>query len=308
MPNTPINGIVTPASVFLDNTHLVDDVLAHSNLRDIVSFARSSECNATLARLYLQQRLKNIVKPFFDKPEPFMEMLRTCKTVISGSTALHYLLGTSTPWSPTDLDLYTPHSHMHQLITLMNNQGYHVVHQGRINNSLYMYSKISTVVSLSNGDRDIDVIVCKMFASLPPVFQFHSTAVMNFISPDRIFCAYPALTFRGLSMINPGPLYMGRRGRNTFNALQKYEDRGFRYIECAEAHQFKFSCKNLPRTLTDGHGMWVDFKTLPRVSVFSADVFARYGCLNVCWLLGGMVCDMEGGFVLPRVSVIEDAS
>lgn len=73
---------------------------------------------------------------------------------------------------------------------------------------------------------------------------------------------------RGLTMVNPGPLYMGRRGRDTFNPLQKYEVRGFRYID-----------------LTDGHGMWMDRNTLPHVPVFSADIFARYGCLDIYWIL-----------------------
>jgi len=53
---------------------------------------------------------------------------------------------------------------------------------------------------------------------------------MNFISPDKFFYAYPKLTFRGLSLINGGPLYVCRRGGNTFNAIAKYQDHGFRYI------------------------------------------------------------------------------
>ena len=69
------------------------------------------------------------------------------------------------------------------------------------------------------------------------------------------------------------PLYTGRRGCNSFNALHKYEECGFCYIDCAKVHQFNFSFKNLSHTLTDGHSMWVDLKTLPHVSVFSTDIF-----------------------------------
>ena len=131
---------------------------------------------------------------------------------------------------------------------------------------------------------------------------------MNFILPNHIFCAYPALMFYGLSMVNPGPLYVGHYGRNTFNTLRKYAEQGFRYINCAEAHQYNILCKTLPHTLTDGQGMWVDIKRLPPVSVSSKNIFLCFRYMDVCWILGGMVGDTECALVTPWITVIEDAS
>jgi len=307
MPNIPANGVVSPATVFVDNMHLIEELFAYSNLCDIASFAASSACNATLARLYLEQRLKEFTVPFFANSNTLFEILCCCDAVISGSTALHFLLAKSTPWLPTDLDIYVPRCHAHHLVTLLNNQGYQLVHQGIIDNSPYSHSQIHTILNLSNGTCRLDIVVSQKNAGLPPIFHFHSMAVMNFILPDRIFCAYPALTFRGLSMVNLGPLYVGHHGRNTFNALRKYEEQGFRYITCADAHQYNITCKASPRTLTDGRGMWVDIKRLPRVSVSSKENFVCFGCMDVCWVLGGMVCDTKCALVTPQISVIEDA-
>ena len=42
----------------------------------------------------------------------------------------------------------------------------------------------------------------------------------------------------------------------------------------------------------------VDTGTLPRVSVFAADIFSRCGYLDTCWVLGGMVCRTEDTVVM----------
>ncbi|KIM69882.1 hypothetical protein SCLCIDRAFT_89022, partial [Scleroderma citrinum Foug A] len=100
------------------------------------------------------------------------KIMCTCDAVISGSVALHFLLSTNqTNWTPTDLDLYVPQANACQLVSL--------------------------------GICKFDVVISKRVMAAAPIFQFHTTVVMNFISPGRYFCAYPALTFCGLSMVNP---------------------------------------------------------------------------------------------------------
>ena len=49
------------------------------------------------------------------------------------------------------------------------------------------------------------------------------------------------------------------------------------------------------------------YKNLPPVSVFAADIFSHYRFLDICWVLGGMVCGTECGCVNPQVSIIQDA-
>ncbi|KIO04586.1 hypothetical protein M404DRAFT_93872, partial [Pisolithus tinctorius Marx 270] len=54
----------------------------------------------------------------------------------------------------------------------------------------------------SNNWQLIDVIVSSTVTAVLPIFKFHSTAVMNFITMDNIFCAYLSLTLKLMSMVN----------------------------------------------------------------------------------------------------------
>ena len=212
--NTPTYGAPITGATFLDNPHLVTEFLEYCDVLDIVRFTSSTKVNASIACDYLKQRLRRIVRPFFAKTtDDFLDNMSTCNAVISGSAALHFLLALkSTPWHATDLDLYVPQSNASQFVTLLTQLGYQVIHRTKADHSFYSHSNILTVLSLSNGDRRIDLIVSKKQAAAAPIFQFHSTAVMNFVTRDKLFCAYPELTFRGLSLVNGGPLYICRRG------------------------------------------------------------------------------------------------
>ncbi|KIK22943.1 hypothetical protein PISMIDRAFT_47531, partial [Pisolithus microcarpus 441] len=57
----------------------------------------------------------------------------------------------------------------------------------------YANSKVASVIVISNGHTKIDIIISQTSAAISPIFQFHSTAVMNFVSADTIFCCYPNL-------------------------------------------------------------------------------------------------------------------
>ncbi|KAI6036919.1 hypothetical protein BKA83DRAFT_112210, partial [Pisolithus microcarpus] len=124
-------------------------------------------------------------------------------------------------------------------------------------------------VVLSKGQSKIDVVISRTSTALSPIFQFHSTAVMNFVSADTIFCSYPELMLRRLSMVNAGPLYCSPDRRGVLDAVRKYQTRGIQYIRCQDFHGLKNTCK---------------------------------------WILGGMPCGLESAFCHPRMEVIEEES
>ncbi|KIO01333.1 hypothetical protein M404DRAFT_95479, partial [Pisolithus tinctorius Marx 270] len=86
---------------------------------------------------------------------------------------------------------------------------------------------VRNILTFSNGSCYIDVVVSKTMTAISLLFQFHSTAVMNFISTDSIFCAYPSLTLHRRALINAYPIYSGSLGSKTMAALQKYNSHGF---------------------------------------------------------------------------------
>ncbi|KAI6045831.1 hypothetical protein EDC04DRAFT_2531863, partial [Pisolithus marmoratus] len=148
-------------------------------------------------------------------------------TIISGSTALYLLLpehGTS--WMPTDLDIYIPQGTSTLIQNQLKVEGYSTIAEPTVNHLGYTYSHICHVVVISNGKRKIDLVVSRTSMALSPIFQFHSTTVMNFISADTVFCCYPQLTLCRLSMVNARPLYYSPHKRTIIDGIRKYTARG----------------------------------------------------------------------------------
>ncbi|KAI6152548.1 hypothetical protein BKA82DRAFT_142684 [Pisolithus tinctorius] len=147
----------------------------------------------------------------------------------------------------------------------------------------------------------------RFLTAVSPIFQFHSMAVMNLITADHIFCAYPALTLCGLSIVNPGTVYYGNFKVKHLKMLMKYSLHGFHYVACKQFHDNKKSCKLKVHLLSDGKGMWVERQQVPHVTQMPQDLFWLLGVYDVQWLLGGQVCDSESGYVTPWIGVVEDA-
>ncbi|KIO08655.1 hypothetical protein M404DRAFT_68309, partial [Pisolithus tinctorius Marx 270] len=133
-------------------------------------------------------------------------ILRSCDGVVSGSMALHLLLPANdiycSLWHPSNLDIYVPFRLRSLIACLLDAQGYRLQLPVSDDVAEYAGTSIHSVLAFSKGCYKIDVIVSVNAASITPVFQFHTTAVMNFVTADRIFCAYPALTLRARSHVN----------------------------------------------------------------------------------------------------------
>ncbi|KIO01175.1 hypothetical protein M404DRAFT_116015, partial [Pisolithus tinctorius Marx 270] len=143
--------------------------------------------------------------------------------VISGSFALHMVLpANSCAWTPSDIDIYMPLCQMCYLSMKLECEGYNIIHKSCIEASPYNMSAIHSILTFSNGTHHIDVIVSRTLTAISLLFQFCSTAVMNFISADSIFGTYPNLTFHHCTLINSLPIYNGSISFKTMAALQKY--------------------------------------------------------------------------------------
>lgn len=257
----------------------------------------------------LKHRLCRVAGQYFDNAYELLDILRTCDAVISGSTALHLLLPeTGTSWTPKDLDIYVPLATSRFLLKRLQYEGYTIHSELQTNVANYTYSHVHGVVVVCKGQRKIDVVISRTSTALSPIFQFHSTAVMNFVSADTIFCSYPKLTLRRLSLVNAGPLYCSPDRRAVLDAVRKYQTRGIQYIRCQDLHGVKNTCKVSTRTITDAAMMWFNVEGLPRASHSLENVFWQFGVLDLQWILGGMTCGLEGGFCRPRVEVIEEES
>ncbi|KAI6145927.1 hypothetical protein BKA82DRAFT_4016100 [Pisolithus tinctorius] len=148
------------------------------------------------------------------------------------------------------------------------------------------------------------------FARSSPAYacpRFARTAVMNFFSADSIFCGYPNLTFHLLALINPKPVYFRLFGWKSMAAVHKYVTRSFEFVDCEMSHQYPYSCRSIPRTLTDNGTVWITMDLSHDVGT-SGLAFDHLGVLNVLWFMGGYICGTEPTFVKGYTWVIEDDS
>ncbi|KIN95175.1 hypothetical protein M404DRAFT_166472, partial [Pisolithus tinctorius Marx 270] len=172
----------------------------------------------------------------------------------------------------------------------------------------YGSSSIHSVVTFSNLLRSINVIVSTTAAAVSPIFKFHSTAVMNFISADYIFCAYLMLTLDLMLMVNAGPLYFEPFRFKTMCALEKYVAQSFLLVACHELHGRSGVCRLMARSITDRHALWVNISNLHCMSVLPAGVFDSLGFMDLIWLLGGYVCRSVYPFICAQSFLIKDDS
>ncbi|KIN94986.1 hypothetical protein M404DRAFT_71294, partial [Pisolithus tinctorius Marx 270] len=78
-----------------------------------------------------------------------------------------------------------------------------------------------------NRQKLINVIVSKTTSALSPIFQFHSTTIMNFFSANSPFCTYPSLTLHHCTMINTASLHEQTFSPSHIQALLKYKSCSF---------------------------------------------------------------------------------
>ena len=284
---------------------LVYETLDYLDVRELVPIAAVNYYHLDIVRRYVKQRFGKMAGRFFPDTEAFSHMLSQLRAVVSGSAALHFMLPPKlTDWTPKDLDIYAPYTHHISLYARMLDLGYSITDEHDSDNPPYSDSLIKQVATLSNGTCKVHVIFSKCETAFAPIFEFHSTAVMNFVSPHHIFSAYPDLTFNGLSMINPGAIYFGNFNISAIDALRKYNARNFRYVNCAALG----SCTTPSRTLTDSKCFWMNLHHVPYMDKSAFELFGTYQTVDAHWILGGKICGLrlQDSFVFPRVELYEN--
>ncbi|KAH7905992.1 hypothetical protein BJ138DRAFT_967557, partial [Hygrophoropsis aurantiaca] len=154
-------------------------------------------------------------------------MLRTHSSVVSGSVALHYF-DPSELWRPDDMDIYVPAGRKKRVLRFLETAGYYPVNRDAGVKPDYGDScGIISVTTVCNGDKTIDVISARSHVSTAPIFRFHLSAVMNFLSADGFFCAYPSLTAERCAIYNRSSFVDGEPTPSTVYAYVKYAYRGY---------------------------------------------------------------------------------
>ncbi|KAI0067133.1 hypothetical protein BV25DRAFT_1912457 [Artomyces pyxidatus] len=183
---------------------------------------------------HLRESWNTVLKQYVDEAVPFRKLLRDTRSVISGSTALHFLLrGPDAPvdWQPKDLDIYCP------LTTAADVVDYLIVHEGfRVEKTMasrdrspnvhneYSNGAIASVITMSTPKGlKVDIIAATRNSPLLPLTHFWGTLVTNYISADTLCVSYPRLTLRRFGLLNP----TRKPALRAAVCVDKYMKRGF---------------------------------------------------------------------------------
>ncbi|KAH7908092.1 hypothetical protein BJ138DRAFT_984205, partial [Hygrophoropsis aurantiaca] len=148
-------------------------------------------------------------------------MMRSHRCAISGSLAL-YFFDPARNWIPADMDLYVPKNRKNRVLRYLLCTGYNPVNISSNRSSYKLECGMDKVITMCNGDVNIDVIITSGRNSIAPITHFHLTAVMNFLSADGFFSAYPNLTADGRALCNPLQFYHHQPRSLTAYCYQKY--------------------------------------------------------------------------------------
>ncbi|TDL18182.1 hypothetical protein BD410DRAFT_753461, partial [Rickenella mellea] len=164
----------------------------------------------------------------------FIELMRDYEAVVSGCHALEFIMPSpDVPWTlaAADLDLYVPLGLEQPFIDFLEIfEGYDCKPRTRpasrkdlVRLSIYP-NTFSSMFTLHHPDtkRSIDIIVSCDASPLSPIFQFHSTPVMNWITADAVCSAYPLYTFASRGIVNPLVLADDEYLPSSLRAIYKY--------------------------------------------------------------------------------------
>jgi hypothetical protein len=132
----------------------------------------------------------------------FVVFLRdTHSSVVSGLCVLSIMQPRAEALWPHDMDIYTTTVFERRVLHfLMKEEKYWIYYKVR---ATYTSSRMCQLFRLHREDCTINVIVMRHELSLAPIFHFHWTIIMNFISADSICSMYPQWTSNSMGLVNP---------------------------------------------------------------------------------------------------------
>ncbi|KIJ31918.1 hypothetical protein M422DRAFT_53146 [Sphaerobolus stellatus SS14] len=245
-------------------------ILGHCSLFTLVKIAPLHPNFSTYVKVHMRRRFEATLGKYLSDPAGFGDVMRTHGAVVSGSSALNIMLGTSS-WSSKDLDIYVRKGETVSITTFLLRDGY-TCHCPRFREPLQLLEPLVGYLSMledqhvrrilqfrkqtSNGTvLTIDIIESNTFSAISPITEFHCTAVMNYISGDAILCMYPILTGQGVAIMQD------RHAKDRDTWIEKYTSRGFRVMESvAELRRpCGSACPTAVRTLGDPESLYLNF-------------------------------------------------
>ncbi|KAG8915934.1 hypothetical protein FRC00_005755 [Tulasnella sp. 408] len=198
-----------------------DLVLENCTLRDIISFASTSQASRRYAPSHISRRVHNRLNPWFTDPLAFRRRLKEHDAIVSGSFVL--ALAVAPTWQPRDLDVYvgsargfdalsqylenvgfediTPPPPLADTALTPPSPGPYTPLDARMSN----YRRFVKIVAMNNEDTEVFLDLIQTRSVLPGnlVLNFPASCVMNWLTANEIVVTYPRLTFNNAALLRP---------------------------------------------------------------------------------------------------------
>ena len=170
----------------------------------------------------LNRDYTQVLAPYTDDPSAFRSMLRDTGSIVSGSTALWFFLRMRTTWTPGDMDLITPYATFDTVLAyIMSLPGANPVFY-KPDDYLLLPSYCKRQRIRTPGGY-IDIVQSRTDSPFTVVSGYWSTHVMNALTADAFWSAYPSHTLNMKGIYNHTP-----KGGCYTSAVDKHIERGFR--------------------------------------------------------------------------------
>ncbi|KAJ7221908.1 hypothetical protein C8J57DRAFT_1253834 [Mycena rebaudengoi] len=300
----------------------------HTQMTELYNFSRSSEHTALVKSaatetirgdtgtkdsggiIYIRDRIKETLELYVSSSAELLKILGKTRSIISGSVPLAILTGGT--FVPHDLDIYVPASQEETMLNLLELH-FGCTSEASSNGEYADQGEVSTIRWMTSTDRSckLNIMTCRGESAITPIFHFHSTLVMNFISVHGLYCAYPKLTGRKLGIPTGSYFEKGPGSLHLDAALNKYRARGFEFIagpttKADRPHicYRESSCPRTIRTIYDGAGMFIGISPEVGGNVLYDNVH------STLWSLGGRSCGNHSVFhgKIAQTIKIQEAS
>lgn len=298
---------------------IVNKIMGYFTVADAMLYAGTNVCNYVVINRYLRQRLTSVLSTYVGKPSKFLEELKGWKAVVSGSLALKFFEGEAA-WECHDMDLYVPKTARNTVMQYLKDmEGYTEVPGDKRAGHVYEADVVVTEVVVMKKDvKRIDIVVSGNHMAVAPVFQFHTTTVMNFISGDGFFSAYPQLTGlkRGLTSTNHYNLFNSiTPDTNKVACYLKYVERGYDLQITPHAWDVENGIRHkcgvdsiYPHTIHNSSDaaclfwrIWDNEESVELVDIVNQQ---RYYEGGIIWYLGGRSCTGDHHILTPFSSIV----
>ncbi|KAJ6630437.1 hypothetical protein B0H10DRAFT_1687997, partial [Mycena sp. CBHHK59/15] len=194
-------------------------------------------------------------------------IIHATRSVISGSLPLAVLTGGS--FIPKDLDIYVPASQEETLLELIK-MHFQCNTVASLHGENYTDNNaVATIrwLSAGEGGHRINIMTCTAESAILPIFYFHSSLVMNFISSVGLYCAFPELTINKTAIPAAAFFEKDFNKNQMIGCFNKYTLRGFNFNLSANNNRSgsehacfaDSSCPRTLRTLYDGKGLFIPY-------------------------------------------------